>query len=284
MRVHLSMRVTFWAAALLLCAAPVPASAEIYRWTDAAGRLHFSQSLDQVPPQYRKQAKDGAEASSESSRLQTYSSGAAAPAPRGAERGGTLRVPFTRYGTLMKVEAVLNDSLSVPFYVDTGASGISLPHTVADRLGITLGPDTRQVFVRTANGVVSRAVVRLDSVQLRGARVEDLDATLNPSMDIGLLGGTFFNNFIYRVDAAENVITLQLNDGIKGGVGADEWRRRFARAREPLARLEAYLDGKEITRSGRRAELEHKLIDLRGELEELELAANRAGVPAAWRE
>ena len=33
---------------------PGAASAEIYRWTDEAGVVHFSQSLDGVPPRYRE--------------------------------------------------------------------------------------------------------------------------------------------------------------------------------------------------------------------------------------
>lgn len=278
-------------ASLLLCVAALPASAEIYRWTDAAGRLHFAQSLDQVPREYRRQAKESADSNAPASRLQTYSreapiaAGDSSPtASYSSIRGDALHIPFQRHGTLMRVDAVLNDSVSVPFYVDTGASGISLPQSVADQLGVHVGPETRQVFVRTANGVVARPVVRLESVQLGGARVEGLEATLNPSMEIGLLGGSFFNNFIYRVDAAESVIALEPNDGIRGGLDAEEWRRRFAEAREPIRRLEAYLEDREVTREGRRQELEQRLEELRRGLEELELAANRAGVPAAWRE
>ena len=40
--------------ALLLQASD--ASSEIFRWIDEAGKLHFAQSIQQVPPQYRKQA------------------------------------------------------------------------------------------------------------------------------------------------------------------------------------------------------------------------------------
>ena len=34
----------------------------------------------------------------------------------------------------------------------------------------------------TANGVVARPLIRLDAVELSGARVEGLEATVNPSM------------------------------------------------------------------------------------------------------
>jgi clan AA aspartic protease (TIGR02281 family) len=177
----------------------------------------------------------------------------------------------------------VNDELSVPFYVDTGASGISVPRQVVDRLGIPVDAETPRAYVRTANGVVSRPVVRLDSVQLGAARVEDLPAVVNPSMEIGLLGGAFFNNFIYRVDAAAGVIELVPNQGMRGGQDEREWRARFRSLRESLAQLEAYLEAKDVTREGRREELERKRAELRARLEALELEAKHAGVPVAWR-
>ena len=49
--------------------------------------------------------------------------------------------------------------------------------------------------------------------------MEGLNATINPAMEVGLLGGDFFNNFVYRVDAAASVITLVPNDRMRGGLG-----------------------------------------------------------------
>jgi clan AA aspartic protease (TIGR02281 family) len=271
--------------ALTLClAAAGPVAAEIYRWTDGDGTVHYTQSLDQVPREHRGAARDAA-ARPSPSRLQTYRGAPAARAPHAAgTSAGSLRIPFRREGSLMVVDVTLNDQLTFPFYVDTGASGISLPQAAGDQLGLRVGPDTPFVHVRTANGLAARPVVMLDAVQLGGARVEGLEATLNPLMDVGLLGGSFFNNFVYHVDAAAGVIELRPNEAIRGGAGADEWRERFRRVRSPLARLEAHLESTEATRLGRRAELEARRAELRRQLEELELAANRAGVPEAWRE
>ena len=150
----------------------------------------------------------------------------------------------------MKVVARLNGRVDVPFLVDTGASGISLPKSVADRLGIVVTPATRRVYVSTANGVVQVPLVRISSVELGGARVENLEATVNSSLSIGLLGGSFFNNFVYGVDAAASVITLSRNQAIRGGLAKDEWRTRFQDLREPLLRLERYLLEREISRRG----------------------------------
>ncbi len=261
------------------------ARSKIYRWTDAQGRIHFTQSLDQVPPQHREAARAAAEAAP-TRRVQVVGSDDPVPASRAARlrAGRSHRIPFRRQGEVMIVDVRLNDRMTAPFIVDTGASGVSLPKSVADRLGLRVRPNTPRIYVRTANGVASRAVVGLDSVQVGPARVEDLEATVNPTMEIGLLGGSFFNNFVYRVDAAESVITLSPNERIRGGLRADEWRQRFRDLREPLMRLEAHLETTQLTDEGRVVELEQHRLDLRRRLEELESEANRVGVPRAWRE
>jgi clan AA aspartic protease (TIGR02281 family) len=275
------------ALALACMLAPTPdASAEIYRWVDREGRLHFTEQLERVPRAHRRAARDRARRAN-AAPLQTYSG--RAPAAQAQARGLSrydkeVRVPFVADGTLMRITARVNDLVDAPFLIDTGASGISLPSHVAEDLGIRVRPDTPTVRVTTANGVVSRAVVTLRSVELGRARVENLEATINPSMKVGLLGGNFFNNFVYRVDAAESVITLVPNEQIRGGLRAKDWKERFESLRDPLARLEAHLESGEVRRKGERAELERRRTTLQARLEELEVEANRLDVPQAWRE
>jgi clan AA aspartic protease (TIGR02281 family) len=286
---HPARRAAGVAAALVLTSAPL--SAEIYQWTDADGRVHFTAQLDRVPPEQREAAKRGTRSGSSGS-LQIYdSSPASASAPqesRGGMRAAPIRrelhIPFERMGTLMRVNVRINDSMTVPFLIDTGASGVALPSTVAERLGIRVGPDTPHVTVQTAAGIVSRPVVRLESVELGGARVEGIEAILNPSMEIGLLGGTFFNNYVYRVDAAASVITLSPNEQMRGGLDSAGWRARFQELRSPLARLEAYLVPENPIRKDERERLEQKRAELTALLDGLEAEANRQSVPQAWRQ
>jgi clan AA aspartic protease (TIGR02281 family) len=160
------------------------ASAEIYRWTDPEGNLHFTEDLSQVPPEQREQALRR-ESSPPRDALQTYTSPARIE-PRSTTRSrDVIHIPFQRRGTLMWVSAVVNDSRPVPFLIDTGASGVSLPSAVVDELGIRVRPDTPRVTVSTANGYVRVPVVEIDSIQLGNARVEGLYATVNPSMSVG---------------------------------------------------------------------------------------------------
>jgi clan AA aspartic protease (TIGR02281 family) len=275
--------------AVLLCAglAAPAASAEIYRWTDSQGRLHFSQDIAKVPKAERARARREARRQRAHDPLQVYqrgaSSGRRVPAARAGGSQRTMRIPFERHGTLMRVEVLLNGRVRAPFFIDTGASGVSIPWSVARELGLSVTDETPRIEVRTANGIVSEPVVNLDSIQLGPARVENLRAAISGSMAIGLLGGTFFNNYVYQVDAAAGVITLKPNAHIRGGVNQSQWRDRFDKIREPLSRLEAYLDKGGFMDKGRVRELEDHRGKLRAAFAELERDANMAGVPRGWR-
>jgi len=257
------------------------AFAEIFRWVDEAGKLHFAQSLQQVPARFRAQLREASPVEN-AGHFQTYSSRIDSGA---ASSSRTYRIPFQYDGSLMRVNATLNDHLSVPFLIDTGASGISLPASTAQKLGITVGPDTQWITVRTANGAIRVPLVRLDSVVLGGARVEGLMATLNPTTSFGLLGGSFFNNFNYQVDPAASMITLKPNHISQPSMGEGYWRGRFGRIYDSLEELEDYLrDNEEGLRASRRESLENKREELQAKLDELQLEANRDNVPRAWRQ
>jgi len=257
------------------------AGAEIYQWTDAEGRLHFTQDLNRVPAGQRDAAR--AAASSRPDAVQRYSAPEpSAPAAR-ARSDEPIRIPFQREGTVMWVEAVVNDRHRVPFLIDTGASGVSIPAHFVREMGIPIRPDTPRVTVNTANGRARYPVIELDSVQLGSARVHSLQATVNPTMDIGLLGGSFFNNYRYSVDTAASIITLVPNEQVRAGEASDQWRARFRELHHAIERLETYLEERELTRENQREELETNLLGLRNELRELEIEANHAGVPQSWR-
>jgi len=109
------------------------------------------------------------------------------------------------------VNVRLNDRVVAPFYVDTGASDISLPRSVGTQLGVSTGSSTGFATEITASGAIQVPVITLDSVQVGGARVEKLLATINPMLEVGLLGGSFFNRFSYSIDPAKGVLILRPN-------------------------------------------------------------------------
>ena len=124
----------------------------------------------------------------------------------------------------------------------------------------------------------------LDSVQVGDARVERVRGSISESMSVGLLGGTFFNNFTFQIDPAANVITLIPNANVRAGANPEEWRARFRELRSDLAKLDHHLSNGILTNDRRAAELAERRERLVAEIAALDEEADAAGVPHGWRE
>jgi len=260
------------------------AKAEVYRWTDDSGREHYAGALSQVPPEKRAEALESAKRAAPS-RLQTFETPASRPsAAHMARRTGVLRIPYEQHGNAILVYVRLNDRVTAPFYVDTGAADVVLPAAVAERAGVIVGADTPRETYGTANGLIRQAVVRLDSVEVGEARVENVRGSVSESLPVGLLGTSFFNHFTLQIDPAARMLTLIENPDMRGGASQVQWSERFRALRDRQARLEAHLEGGPLFEESRTRELEARRDEIAAELEALDDEANRAGVPAAWRE
>jgi len=291
------MRLLTFQLLLLLALAPGLARAEIYRWTDAEGRMHFTQNLGQVPPQYRAEAEARAKAPAKKDRVQrvqTY----AVPAPAAPQRvvsvpaaddGAVYRIPVARAGTGMLVQVRLNRSVTAPFLIDTGASDVLIPQSVADQLGLQVGPETRTKRYSTANGIVTQPVAMLRSVDLGGAVVENVPASISPDMRVGLLGLSFFNHFTYNIDAAEGVVTLRPNrlvevGKIRGGRSEAQWRAEYRNLHARMVQLDAERARKPPNHHRELKRIAERREALERQLALLETEADRARVPMAWRD
>ena len=94
----------------------------------------------------------------------------------------------------------------VTFLLDTGATRVSVPEALADRIGLKRGARQQSM---TANGVVSVYATRLDSVQLGGIELRNVPASINPFMpeDTVLLGMSFMKH----LDMVQRDGTLSLS-------------------------------------------------------------------------
>ncbi len=95
---------------------------------------------------------------------------------------------------------------AVDFFLDTGATDVSIPVQLEERLGLVRG---RKVSVMTANGVVSVYSTLLSKVNIGPITLHDVQANINPHMpgeDI-LLGMSFLG----RLDLSQRgrVLTLR---------------------------------------------------------------------------
>ena len=274
-----------------------PAQAEIFKWKDAQGRLHFAQDLSQVPARYRSQAAGGALKEGGGRQIQRYQPVPAAPSARSSRAsaaraaGGSAKVYKVRVqktGSTMRVNVRLNDSVTAPFFIDTGASDVVLPEWVARELGLDL-EGARTAFYGTANGTIQQALVTLDSVELGGARVGNVPASVSKTMSTGLLGLSFFHHFRYRIDPVAGVVTMQPNGlaesgTIRGGRSASQWRTQFASINARRAMIERTLEEINPNWSRRKAELEGMLDEVDRQRRVLEDEADDARVPMQWRD
>ncbi len=81
---------------------------------------------------------------------------------------------------------------AVRFLVDTGATAVALTATDAQRLGLDLSKLEYAVPVTTADGKTMAAQVKLRSVTIAGARVENVDAlVLQSGLETSLLGMSY---------------------------------------------------------------------------------------------
>lgn len=94
----------------------------------------------------------------------------------------------------------------VRFLLDTGATSISLPAEVAQRLGLK---GTRKHQVETANGTITVSATRLHQVSLGGITLHNVRAHINPHMDGEdvLLGMTFLKHL--EMIQRGNTLTLR---------------------------------------------------------------------------
>ncbi len=67
----------------------------------------------------------------------------------------------------------------VVFLLDTGASDIAIPESVANKIGLSKG---RAITIKTANGNVKAYRTRIDSVAVGDIRLYDLNATILENM------------------------------------------------------------------------------------------------------
>ncbi len=280
----------------LLVGLALNGSAEMYRWTDPSGTVHFTEDMAEVPPVQREAARKSS-ATDGPPRVQTYvppASARSAPAELRMPDLGTADKPVYRIRVTpgagsMRVNVRLNDRVVAPFLIDTGASDVVIPQSVARRLGIQAGPETLTARYATANGIVESPVVLLDSVELEGARATDVRASISPSMPIGLLGLSFFNRFTYRIDAAAGIVTLTPNDGggpgqtMRGGRAEAQWRNEFRALRHRIDLVDQRYDELDPLRERHAKHLIRALEQFQQELAFLEQQADRARVPDAWR-
>ena len=90
------------------------------------------------------------------------------------------------------VHGMVNGQL-VRFLVDTGATGVALTATDAERTGVSFSPRNFEVVGTGASGAVRGQVVRLDSVDVDGKVASNVPAAVLEGLEISLLGQSYLS-------------------------------------------------------------------------------------------
>lgn len=101
------------------------------------------------------------------------------------------------------------DGTTVRFLVDTGATAVALTPVDAARLGFRQSDLHYGYTVMTAGGATRAAMVKLASVSVAGARVQDVDAlVIEKGLDASLLGMTYLGR-LSSFEASPQALVLR---------------------------------------------------------------------------
>lgn len=195
MRRHHLIRLT---ALMFICAVGCGgfyslAGAGVYSWTDASGRVHYSD----VP------ATAGAK---------THASGSVSSIgnPEFNLSSMKIQVPFIQTKGAMLVQGSVN-GIAMQFVVDSGASLVVIPPAIAKQAGISTA-GARTILLQTANGQVSAPVVRINEMKVNQLQRQSIDAAVQKVSEdgrIGLLGMSFLNAYKITVDHDNSMLILE---------------------------------------------------------------------------
>lgn len=274
----------------ILMALALPASAEMYKWVDEKGTVHFTDDISSIPEKYREDVEER-KTSKETPDQEVREKPAPAPAQKSSEPEG-FEVNLVRRSELWLSEVTLNNRLRSFFIVDTGASFTVINSQMAKELGLSIDETTPFIPIYTASQLIFTPLVTLKSIRVGEAEVENIDVLIHnlPSNAAGLLGNSFLNKFRVVLDSAQGKMTLFSAKGIAspdrpGGYGRDYWVGQFRfynRNLTELKKLKARYDsrgaGTELNR------VNYAIRYFENQLSELERRASSAGVPRNWRE
>ncbi len=242
-------------------------SSELYRWTDENGRLHISDSLENVPQEFRNQAEssrfDSDKSEKDSSSKNKPFDGALTPTHQPAvdnlnkKNQKTFEVPYTPYEGSAKrviVPVMFNDSVTALMAIDTGAPGTLISVNLAKKLGL-FDEEHGKLFISASGIGGTTQVIRsvIDTIQVGEARIKfvptNITAKMSDSFD-GLLGLDFVSNYSITIDPKRKVVIFEetpIDPDNPGGHDQEWWSslfKEFAASRTKWKTISESLDKK----------------------------------------
>ncbi len=277
---------------VIIFAVLVPCSyAEMYRWVDERGGVHFTDDLSSIPEKYREDAETRKPLKETPTPQRQEKSEPSLPEKISEPEG--ITVALAQKGDVSFAEVVLNERIKQHFVVDTGASFTVISRQAAKELEITIDESTPFIPIATASSVVINPLITLRSIRVGEAKVENVDALVHnlPGGPGGLLGNSFLNKFKVVLDPINGKMTLYPMQGSPspdrpGGYTRDFWVNQFRfyyRVLEQLKKAKQRYEGRGVSGS-ESVRVNNAIRYFENQLSELDRKASFAGVPRNWRE
>jgi len=303
----------FWTAAV--------AAQDYYQWTDKQGRVHFTDSIENIPPSYRPKTPPNKAKPEPKSAFWTAptapTSQATPPSskPRSAlDAAPKLRhfkVPYrAKEGDARRViiPVTLNGRIEAQMLLDTGSPGLHIGKRLTNKLGLTAAKNgALRITAAGIGGVTPATLTIIDTVSVgeeTGYQAEDHFIPTTVIDDVstafdGIIGMDFLSRYNLSIDARNRVVVfheLPANPDEPGGRDEDWWRSTFKAFRDAYKgwrqwrmALESLLGDERLSSADRLAINNQRQFAQRQEgeanhlLDRLERYASDQSVPRHWR-
>lgn len=130
----------------------------------------------------------------------------AAPLSANPQTPGVFQIPIKRrQGGIPIIDVSFNGQNSFEMLLDTGASGVVITSAMASALAVK---PTGVIPVNTAsNQRVNLEIGRVSSIDVGGLQKKDVEVSISPVLEIGLLGQGFFGN--YDISIKQDIIEFR---------------------------------------------------------------------------
>jgi hypothetical protein len=195
---HRFMWVTVVVALAWVLLLPTAGSAQVYRWENSDGTVHFTNTYERLPDPVRDTVEPPEPGSQEANE------------PPPAEPSPTVtRIHYTP-GSPILVNATIGGAGSLTLILDTGADRTMVSPEALGRVGINVG-DGPIAQIKGVTGSSQGSVVQVASIEVGQAKVGPMpiiahDADL--SRADGLLGRDFLEHFTVTIDSKQQEVTL----------------------------------------------------------------------------
>jgi aspartyl protease family protein len=190
------------ALVVLTFSPPSLSAADLFRWVDERGVVHFTDNPHNIPEKHKNSA----------TRIQARETPPSQQPPKPIFLDKAT-IPLQRKGQVVIVQGTVNEKATANFVVDTGASYTMISRSMAKQLDLDMEKKLPTVPFQTANGVIQAPLVTLESIDIGGMQVKDLTAAVHdvfPDPNItGLLGLNFLGNFRMDIDTEKGLLVLE---------------------------------------------------------------------------